>query len=135
MNNLNSVLLEGNLVKDPELAVIGEQQVELTKFTIAVNRYYKGADGKPNQEVLSIGVDAWGTLGKNCLSYLTKGRGVRVVGRLRQDRWNDKDGAFRERIFVVAEHVEFRRGKSEGSTDTPLGEEWDDEEEEEALVR
>ncbi|MGI6438583.1 MAG: single-stranded DNA-binding protein [Sphaerochaeta sp.] len=61
------VVIEGNLVKDPELAVIGEQQVELTKFTIAVNRYYKGADGKPNQEVLYIGVDAWGTLGKNCL--------------------------------------------------------------------
>ena len=41
MNNLNSVLLEGNLVKDPELAVVGEQQSELAKFTIAVNRYYK----------------------------------------------------------------------------------------------
>jgi single-strand DNA-binding protein len=130
MNNLNSVLLEGNLVKDPELAVIGEQQAELTKFTIAVNRYYKGADGKPCQEVLYIGVDAWGMLGKNCLSYLTKGRGVRVVGRLRQDRWNDKDGAFRERIFVVAEHVEFRWDRLEKSEENPLGKDWDDEEEE-----
>ncbi|MCK9547151.1 MAG: single-stranded DNA-binding protein [Sphaerochaeta sp.] len=134
MNNLNSVLLEGNLVKDPELAVVGEQQSELAKFTIAVNRYYKGADGKPNQEVLYIGVDAWGTLGKNCLSYLTKGRGVRVVGRLRQDRWNDKDGAYRERIFVVAEHVEFRRERSAKSADNPLGEDWDGEDEEDALV-
>jgi len=134
MNNLNSVLLEGNLVKDPELAVIGEQQSELTKFTIAVNRYYKGADGKPNQEVLYISVDAWGALGKNCLTYLNKGRGVRVVGRLRQDRWNDKDGAYRERIFVVAEHVEFRRDKGEKRADNPLGEDWDDEDEEDTLV-
>ena len=130
MNNLNSVLLEGNLVKDPELAVVGEQQSELAKFTIAVNRYYKGSDGKPNQEVLYIGVDAWGTLGKNCLSYLTKGRGVRVVGRLRQDRWNDKDGAYRERISVVAEHVEIRRDRSEKPSEGSFGEDWDDEEEE-----
>ncbi|MFA5447201.1 MAG: single-stranded DNA-binding protein [Sphaerochaeta sp.] len=128
MNNLNSVLLEGNLVKDPELAVVGEQRNELAKFTIAVNRYYRGGDGASRKEVMYIGVDAWGPLGKNCLSYLTKGRGVRVVGRLRQDRWNDKDGAYRDRIFVVAEHVEFRRDRSEKPADNPSDEQWDDEE-------
>ncbi len=112
MNNLNSVLLEGNLVKDPELAVVGELKHELAKFTIAVNRYYKDSGGTSKQEVMFIGVDAWGTLGKNCLTYLTKGRGVRVVGRLRQDRWNDRDGAYRDRIYVVAEHVEFKRDRN-----------------------
>ncbi len=129
MNNLNSVLLEGNLVRDPELAVVGEQHNELAKFTIAVNRYYKGSDGKPNQEVLYISVDAWGSLGKNCLSYLTKGRTVRVVGRLRQDRWTDKDGAYRERIVVVAEHVEFKRVRSESTDEGPAADDWDEEEE------
>ena len=49
------------------------------------------------------------TLGKNCMIYLQKGRGVQVVGRLRQERWTDKDGGNRERIIVVAEHVEFRK--------------------------
>ncbi len=61
-----------------------------------------------------IGIDAWGTLGKNCLTYLTKGRGVRVVGRLRQDRWNDREGAYRDRIYVAAEHVEFKRDRNKG---------------------
>jgi single-strand DNA-binding protein len=56
-----------------------------------------------------INVQAWGTLGKNCMTYLQKGRGVRVVGRLRQERWTDKDGGNRERILVVAEHVEFKK--------------------------
>lgn len=37
-----------------------------------------------------------------------KGRGVRVVGRLRQERWEDKEGGKREKIIVVAEHVEFK---------------------------
>ena len=35
--------------------------------------------------------------------------GIRVVGRLRQERWTDKDGGNRERILVVAEHVEFKK--------------------------
>jgi single-strand DNA-binding protein len=56
-----------------------------------------------------ITIQAWGALAKSCLSYLHKGRGVRVVGRLRQERWTDKDGGNRERILVVAEHVEFKK--------------------------
>jgi single-strand DNA-binding protein len=59
--------------------------------------------------VTFINVQAWRTLGKNCMIYLQKGRRVRVVGRLRQERWTDTDGGNRERILVVAEHVEFRK--------------------------
>jgi single-strand DNA-binding protein len=45
-----------------------------------------------------------------------KGRGVKVVGRLKQDRWNGPDGKQRSKVTIVAEHVEFRpefkRGES-----------------------
>jgi single-strand DNA-binding protein len=37
-----------------------------------------------------------------------KGRGVRVVGRLKQSRWTDTDGKTKSRVSIVAEHVEFR---------------------------
>jgi single-strand DNA-binding protein len=37
-----------------------------------------------------------------------KGRSVRVVGRLKQERWNDTDGKARAKIAIIAEHVEFR---------------------------
>lgn len=33
---------------------------------------------------------------------------MRVVGRLKQDRWTDADGKGHSRIFIVAEHVEFK---------------------------
>jgi len=33
---------------------------------------------------------------------------VRVVGRLKQDRWSDQDGKGRSKVFIVAEHVEFK---------------------------
>ncbi len=112
MNNLNSVLLEGNLVRDPEEVVIGENAAQMAKFSIAVNRYFKNAQAEPVEEVMFITITAWGSLAKSCLQYLQKGRGVRVVGRLRQERWTDKDGGSRERIVVVAEHVEF---KSDGN--------------------
>ena len=109
MNNLNSVLLEGNLVRDPERVELGENTSAMTKFAIAVNRFFRNAIAEAVEEVMFINVQAWGTLGKNCMTYLQKGRGVRVVGRLRQERWTDKDGGNRERILVVAEHVEFKK--------------------------
>jgi len=33
---------------------------------------------------------------------------VRVVGRLKQDRWSDPDGKPHSRVLVIAEHVEFK---------------------------
>ncbi len=115
MNNLNSVLLEGHLVRDPEKVLVGSNGSVMGKFPIAVNRYYKKANSEAVEEVMYIGVQVWGGLAEGCLNYLKKGRGVRVVGRLRQERWEDKEGGNREKIIVVAEHVEFKpesKGKS-----------------------
>jgi single-strand DNA-binding protein len=51
-----------------------------------------------------------------------EGRGVRVVGRLKQDRWTDADGKPHSRVLVVAEHVEFKpQLKKDG--DAPAAEE------------
>lgn len=108
-------MLEGNLVRDPEKVLVGSNGSVMGKFSIAVNRYYKKANAEAVEEVMYIGVQVWGGLAEGCLNYLKKGRGVRVVGRLRQERWEDKEGGKREKIIVVAEHVEFkpeRKGNS-----------------------
>ena len=60
------------------------------------------------KEVSFFEVSTWTRLAEVCGEYLKKGRGVRVVGRLKQDRWTDPDGKPHSRIFIVAEHVEFR---------------------------
>jgi single-strand DNA-binding protein len=33
---------------------------------------------------------------------------VRVVGRLKQDRWTGPEGQARSKVSIVAEHVEFK---------------------------
>ena len=40
MNNLNSVLIEGNLTRDPELACT-PKGTAVCRFSIATNRFYK----------------------------------------------------------------------------------------------
>lgn len=106
MNSLNSILLEGNLVKDP-VERRTPQDTLICSFTVAVNRSYKKTEDYV-KEVSYFDVEVWSTLAESCLKHLCKGRGVRVVGRLKQDRWIDDDEKNRSRIKVVAEHVEFK---------------------------
>jgi single-strand DNA-binding protein len=106
MNNLNSILIEGNLTRDPELAET-PKGTSVCNFSVASNRFYK-QDQELQKEVSFFDIEAWARLAETCSEYLKKGRGVRVVGRLKQDRWQDKDGNPRSRVKIVAEHVEFK---------------------------
>ena len=106
MNNLNSILVEGNLTKDPVFTE-NAKGTSICSFTIATNRYYKQEEEYQN-EVSYLDVETWSKLADACRDHLTKGRGVRVVGRVKQDRWLDQEGKNRSKVKIVAEHVEFK---------------------------
>jgi single-strand DNA-binding protein len=106
MNNLNSILIEGNLVKDPLLRTT-VKGTSVCTFSLASNRYFKQDSGF-EQEVGFFEVETWAKLAERCYNLGRKGRGVRVVGRLKQDRWTGQDGKAHSRIMIVAEHVEFK---------------------------
>ena len=106
MNNLNSILVEGNLTKDPVFTE-NSKGTSICSFTIATNRYYKQEEEYQN-EVSYLDIETWAKLAEACRDHLTKGRGVRVVGRVKQDRWLDQEGKSRSKVKIVAEHVEFK---------------------------
>ena len=106
MNNLNSILLEGNLVRDPELSYTAAGKPVCT-FSVASNRFWKQGE-ELQKEVSYFEVTTWAKLAEACGEYLAKGRGVRVVGRLKQDRWQDTEGKTHSKVHIVAEHVEFK---------------------------
>ena len=107
MNSLNSILLEGNLTRAPECKQLPRGSV-VCQFTVASNRFHKSGEDL-EKEVSYFDVEAWSGLAERCSNELDKGRGVRVVGRLKQDRWVDADGHNRSKIKIVAEHVEFKQ--------------------------
>ena len=112
MNNLNSVLLEGNLCRDPELRYTPKGTPVCT-LLLASNRSYK-VEGERQEEVSFVETTTWGKLATVCAEHLAKGRGVRVVGRLKQERWEDPDGNTRSKVVIVAEQVEFQPRRSTG---------------------
>ena len=106
MNSLNSILIEGNMVRDPLLKSTPNGTI-VCSFSIASNRFY-WQDSNMEREVSFFEVEAWGRVANSCANYGRKGRGVRVVGRLRQERWVGSDGKNHTRVSIVAEHVEYR---------------------------
>jgi single-strand DNA-binding protein len=120
MNNLNSILLEGNLVADPELRYT-TKGAAVCSFRVACNRFYKQEE-ELQKEVSYFDVTAWNRQAEVCNEYLTKGRGVRVVGRLKQDRWEDPEGKIRSKVHIVAEHVEFKPKFKSDNTESTVGE-------------
>ncbi|AEF81881.1 single-stranded DNA-binding protein [Leadbettera azotonutricia] len=106
MNNLNSILIEGNLVRDP-LYRTTAKGTALCTFTVASNRYFKQDTGT-EKEVGFFDVETWAKTAEHSYNLGKKGRGVRVVGRLKQDHWTSADGQYHSKVSIVAEHVEFR---------------------------
>ena len=116
MNALNQIILEGNVVKQAEKKQ-SSTGLSIYTFPIAVNRRYKSLSGQTVDEVSYFEVDTFGTLADKCAQWCPKGRGIRVVGRLKQNRWKDESGKMHNSVRIIAEHVEFKpsAAKKDGS--------------------
>ena len=107
MNQLNSIISEGNVVRNGDFYE-PTKGFKVFKFPIAVNRFSKNSNGDAYEEVSYFDVEAYGKIAETCEKNVSKGRGIRVVGRLKQDRWKNEEGKNFSKIFVVAEHVEYK---------------------------
>ena len=117
MNNLNSVIINGNLTTDCKLER-GTNGTAYGGFCIAVNRSVKKGDNW--EEVTSFfEVKAFGKLFESQHPYLNKGANVTVEGSLIQDRWESKEGEKRSKIYIQSETLYLGPRKKEGGSGAP----------------
>ena len=102
MNNLNSLILEGVVIGKPHKS----EASDVLNFTVGSERYYKNMAGEDVEEKSQFKVVVYGRM---CKLSLIDGVGVRIVGRLKQNKWNGSDGASHSEVQIVAEHIEIRR--------------------------
>ena len=115
MASFNKVILMGNLTRDPELRSTASGS-SVCRFTIACSRSFKGQDGSPREETAFIDCDAWGRTAETISKYCQKGRPILVEGRLRQDKWDDKNtGEKRTKLVVVVENFSFVGGRGDSA--------------------
>jgi single-strand DNA-binding protein len=109
--NINKVQIAGRLTKDPEVKHT-PQGVSIADFSLAVNRFWKDAQGANKEEVDFIDVTAYGRTAETISKHLRKGREVYIEGRLKLDKW-EKDGQARSKLGVIADSMQFVGAKPE----------------------
>lgn len=111
MPALNRVQLIGYLGKAPETRFTPKGS-KVTSFSLAVTRRWKSANGETKEATDWFNIEAWGRLGEVCQQYLKKGSLVYLEGRLRTDRYEDKEGETRYFTKVIANAMQMLERKA-----------------------
>jgi single-strand DNA-binding protein len=118
--NINRVVLTGNLTADPELRST-PSGTPVCSLRVACNTRRKEEGewvDKPNY----FNVTVWGGQGENVARHLTKGRPVAVDGRLEWREWETQDGSKRQAVDIIADSVQFlHSGNGSGGSSEDSG--------------
>ena len=106
--SINNVTIGGNLTRDPELkATAGGMSV--LAFSVAVNERKKQGDQWVDDPHF-FDCEIWGNRAVSLAERIKKGDRVTVQGRLKQQRWQAKDGTNKSRVIVNANEVQLMAG-------------------------
>ena len=112
MLQMNSLILEGTVaenckVLEPKAGFL------VGRFPIRVDRFYKNKNGENVGESSYFDIETYGLMTEKLSSKIVKGRGIRVIGRLKQETYKDGENRSHSRVYVVAEYIEFKVFKQE----------------------
>jgi single-strand DNA-binding protein len=108
MSDLNQCSFIGRLGKDVELRVTPAGD-SIANFSIGCGWKTKSKEGTE-----WVNVSAFGKLAEICGQYLTKGSQVYVQGKMKTDKFEDKNGVTKYSTKISADTVQFL-GKSKES--------------------
>ncbi len=112
----HEITIVGYLGNDPVMRFTPSGQA-VTSFSVASSRSYTTNAGQKVDETTWFRISVWGAQAESCNQYLSKGRPVLVVGRLRPDPetggprvFTRKDGTSGASFEVTARNVRFLPG-------------------------
>ncbi|MCD2345786.1 single-stranded DNA-binding protein [Clostridium guangxiense] len=110
---MNKIELVGRLTKDPELSFTPGNGLAITKFTLAVNR--PRFDKNKPQEADFINCVCFGKRAEVIANNVAKGHRFGICGRLRINKYVDKEGNNRWSTDVLVEDFDFLQDKGNNS--------------------
>jgi len=101
----NSIVLVGNVTRDPELRFTPSGQATAT-FGLACNRRWQNRQTQEWEEATSFfDVVCWREMAENAAESLGRGSRIIVSGRLEQRSWETADGDKRSKVEVIADEI------------------------------
>lgn len=115
-NDLNQCQFIGRLGKDPETRYMPSGEA-VSSFSLAVGSQWKDKQGAKQESTEWVNITAFAKLGEICGQYLTKGSQVFVSGRMKTEKYTDKEGVERYSTKIIADRMQMLGGRSQSSTD------------------
>lgn len=103
---INKVTLIGNLGRDPEARTTNGGGT-VCSLAIATSERVKDAQGNWTEHTEWHKVTCFGSTAENAVKFLTKGRQVYIEGKLRTQKWTDKDGKDRYTTEIICDVLKF----------------------------
>src|SRR3984885_10991267 len=101
----NSIVLVGNVTRDPELRFTPSGQATAT-FGLACNRRWQNRQTQEWEEATSFfDIVCWRDMAENAAESLGRGSRIIVSGRLEQRSWETADGDKRSKVEVIADEI------------------------------
>lgn len=102
---MNKIILVGRLCNNPELNFVGENNVPVTKFRLAINRNYKNDQGNYDSDFITC--ELWDKSAEIFCKYMSKGRIVGIEGRLKTENYISSNGEKKYSIVVRVNSFDF----------------------------
>lgn len=113
---MNKILLIGRLCNNPELRYVGEKNSAVTEFGLAVTRDFKNSEGTYDTDFIDC--DLWGRRAEVFCKYMSKGELVGIDGKLRLNKYINKNGENRIKTKVFVNEFHFIPSSKRSETDS-----------------
>ena len=113
---LNKVLLSGRIANDVEMRYTNKG-TPIVRFTLAVDRAVKDANGQYQNQASFLDVAAWSKWAEVLNEYAHKGSPVIVEGHLEARSYVDTNNVNRKAVEVIAEYIQILERKTGAPAD------------------
>ena len=108
---VNKVILVGNLGNDPETRYMPSGDA-VTNISVATTESWKDKQtGEQKEKTEWHRVVMFRRLGEIAAEYLRKGSQVYIEGKLRTNKWKDRDGNDRYTTEIIADEMQMHGGR------------------------
>lgn len=118
MSSLNKAIIIGRMGRDPETRYTQTGQT-VASFSVATDESYKDKQGNKVEAVEWHNITAFGKTAEFVSNYLSKGRLVYVEGRIKTEKYTDKQGVEKYATKILADRVQGLDKRSEGEQSAP----------------
>ena len=108
MEFINAITIQG---VTGAVAITPVGDTRMARFSVVTELAYNGRDGGIIVDCTWFSVSAFESAKIRCLDQLAKGKVVRVLGRVRVQRYTDGNGAERSCWEIIAQEVEVKEDR------------------------